>query len=342
MQILDFCTPVNNDQLDLVDGFSQNMMGSILADRNVDLDGADLALIGVEEDRNSVKNTGCASAPDHVRRQLYNLNQGNYKCSLIDLGNIKQGASINDTYFALSNIVTELVQKNIVPIIIGGGHDLSYSQYLGYEKLNQTVDLVVVDSKFDITNNEDGIDSQSFLNNIIMHQPNYLFNISILGYQTYYVDQPSIETLEKLFFDVHRLGKVRANLEEVEPLVRTADMVSFDISAIKQSDAPAYPHPNPNGFSGDEACRIARYAGMSDKLTSIGFYEINPEYDRSNQTAMLASQMIWYFIDGFYNRKNDLPIKEKKEFVKYTASIKDHAHQMVFYKSKKSSRWWMD
>jgi formiminoglutamase len=118
--------------------------------------------------------------------------------------------------------------------------------------------------------------------------------------------------------------------------------MSFDISAIRQSDAPGNGNASPNGFYGEEACQITRYAGMSDKLSSFGIYEINPAFDNNKQTAHLAAQMIWYFVDGFYNRKKDYPIVDKAEYTKYRVSITNHEHEIVFYKSNKSDRWWMD
>ena len=148
--------------------------------------------------------------------------------------------------------------------------------------------------------------------------------------------------MKNLYFDVYRLGAVRENLEEVEPLVRNADMISVDVSAVRQSDAPGNGNASPNGFYGEEICKIIRYAGLSDKLSSIGFYEVNPRLDVNNQTAHLVAQMMWHFVDGYYNRKHDHPYKDKKDYVKYTVSIKDHKDQLIFYKSKKSDRWWMD
>jgi hypothetical protein len=148
--------------------------------------------------------------------------------------------------------------------------------------------------------------------------------------------------MKNLYFDVYRLGSIRESLDEAEPLARDADMLTFDISSVRQADAPGCLQANPNGFYGEEVCKIMRYAGLSDKLSSIGFYEYNPACDMNGQTAKLIAQMIWYFIEGFYNRKNDHPHRDKSDYVKYTVSIKDHKDQLVFYKSKKSDRWWMD
>lgn len=306
------------------------------------MEGIQLAIVGVKEDRNAIGNTGCSTAPDLVRKYLYRLYQPPLPLNIVDLGNIQAGFTIEDTYYALSSVVKELVKKNIVPIIIGGGQDLTFANYKAYEELEQVVNIVSIDSKFDLGEMNQELDSQSYLSKIILHQPNYLFNYSNIGYQTYFVDKNAVELMAKLFFDTHRLGHVRSNMEEVEPIVRNADIVSFDMSSIRFSDAPGNLNATPNGFHGEEACKIARYAGMSDKLSSIGFYELNPLADTAEQTTHLLAQMIWYFLEGFSNRKKDFPIGSRGDFTKYRVFIQNNKYEIVFYKSPKSDRWWMD
>ncbi|MEI7500596.1 MAG: formimidoylglutamase [Bacteroidota bacterium] len=302
----------------------------------------DIALIGVKDDRNAVENEGCGMAPDSIRKYLYRLNPGPHPVKLVDLGNIKRGFSVSDTYFALSSVVAEMISNNVLPVILGGSQDLTYANYQAYQSLGQIINIVAVDPMFDLGKSEQEMDAQSYLSNIILHQPNYLFNYANIGYQTYFVDQDALRLMKNLFFDAYRLGIVRESLEEVEPIVRNADMFSFDISAIRNSDAPGNGNATPNGFYGEEACQIVRYAGLSDKLTSIGFYEVNPKYDKTGQTAHLVAQMIWYFIDGFYNRAHDFPFKNEEDYLKYRVSISDHKEEIVFYKSKKTDRWWME
>lgn len=302
----------------------------------------DIALIGVKEDRSAVNNEGCSLAPDKIRKYLYQLNAGPYPIKLVDLGNIKKGHSVSDTYFALSSVIAELIANNILPIILGGSQDITFANYQAYQSLGQIINIVAVDPMFDLGKSEQELTSQSYLSNIILHQPNYLFNYANIGYQTYFVDQDALKLMKNLFFDTYRLGIVRENLEEVEPIVRNADMLSFDVSAIRNADAPGNGNATPNGFYGEEACQIIRYAGLSDKLTSIGFYEINPQHDKTGQTAHLVAQMIWYFIDGFYNRAHDFPFRNEEDYLKYRVSISDHKEEIVFYKSKKTDRWWME
>ncbi len=343
----EFFTPIDTSHFNGATKYAASCYGKIIkayikGEDFPSLENVSLAIIGVEEDRKALNNEGCGLAADYVRENLYKLFLGNYSAKIVDLGNIKKGNSIEDSYFAVTDVLSQLIQKNIIPIIIGGSQDLTYCNYLAYQKMEQTINIVAVDSSFDIGEGDKGLDSQSYLSKIILHKPNILFNFSNIGYQSYFVDQNSVELMNKLFFDTHRLGKVRKNMEGVEPIVRNADLLSFDMSAIRQSDAPGNGNASPNGFYGEEACQITRYAGMSDKLSSIGFYEINPAFDTNKQTAHLVAQMIWYFIDGFYNRKQDYPIVDKSEYTKYRVSIKDHEHEIIFYKSNKSDRWWMD
>ncbi|MFC4143855.1 formimidoylglutamase [Pedobacter mendelii] len=349
MSLSDFFSPLNAEQFTPTDGFYTSQLGLktlFYTESFPDLEENkfDIAIFGVLDGRNAINNEGCGIGPDYFREKFYKLNEGAFTSRLVDLGNIRPGATLADTYIAVKMAVSELIKNNIIPVIIGGGQDITYAQYLGYEDLEQKVDLVIVDNQFDIDDdNNEGIATRSdcYLNKIFLHQPNYLFNFSNIGYQTYFVNQESLNVMDKLYFDVHRLGEFAQDITLAEPIIRNANMISFDIGAIRSADAKANANATPNGFDGEEACRIARYAGMNDKLTSIGFYEFNPAYDSNGQTAFLLAEMVWYFVDGFYARKKDFPLTPKSQYIIYRTSLKDGSGEMTFVKSKKSDRWWM-
>lgn len=349
MSLSDFFSPIDPEKFSPKQGYLTSQLGlkvNFFTDYFPDLEenAYDIAIFGVKDDRGALNNNGCALAADHFRSQFYLLNEGAFTSKIIDLGNIQAGKEVSDTYFAVKTAVAELVKLNILPIIIGGGQDLTYPQYLAYENLEQKVDLVVVDPRFDLDEDaEEGVEttSSSYLSKIFLHQPNYLFNYSNVGYQTYFVNQESLKVMDKLYFDVHRLGDFLPDISLAEPILRNANMISFDMGAIRSADAGANINAGPNGFYGDDACRITRYAGMNDKLTSIGFYEFNPAFDRNGQTALLLAQMVWYFIDGFYNRKQDFPLSPKSNYIIYKTTLKDGSGEMNFVKSKRSDRWWL-
>ena len=52
--------------------------------------------------------------------------------------------------------------------------------------------------------------------------------------------------------------------------------------------------------------------------------------------------MLWYFIEGFNLRKQDYPIGSKSAYLKYRVNIDDFKDEIIFYKSNKSGRWWLE
>lgn len=342
---LDFLSPIQDSNAALAvilskESIAQNLRIHSASSGLPDLDDVQLAIIGVEEDRKSEDNLGSGKGLSQIREKLYQLFQGNWHTSIADLGNIKKGNSVKDTHFAVTEVVSDLLKNNIIPIIIGGGQDITYANYRAYDKLEQVVNLVAVDNMFDLGDLEDELSSRTYLSKIIMQKPNNLFNYCNIGYQTYLNSQQEIKLIEDLNFDAYRLGEAK-NLEIVEPILRDADIVTIDIGAIRQSDAPGNNNASPNGFYGEEACAITRYAGLSDKVSSFGIYEYNPRLDSNNQTAHLIAQMIWYFIDGFNQRAKDYPFSTKESYQKFTVVLEDD-DPINFYKSDKSGRWWME
>jgi len=345
MEWVDFLNPVNTFE-ELRKPHNRVRFGDIITiyqeeGKFPSLDEIDIAIVGVEEARAALNNKQCDQAPNAVRKYLYELFPHNPNIRIVDIGNIKKGFELPDTYAALSAVLSELLYRRIIPVIIGGSHDLAYSNYLAYENIEKIINIVDVDSVFDIGETEEENNHRSYLSKIILHQPNFLFNLTNIGHQSYLIDPQGLSLIRNLLFDAFRLGIVKTDMEEVEPMVRNADMMSIDISSVRMSDAPGNENALPNGFYGEDVCRIARYAGMSDKLTSFGIYEINPELDFRGQTCYLAAQIIWYFIDGFYGRKNDFPIDEVN-YLKYTVKSDAFVEDMIFHKSKKSDRWWVE
>jgi arginase family enzyme len=342
--IEDFLTPIDDSIIELTSSLTEANIGSnILMHTSSglpNLDEVKLALFFVNEGRSAVGNNETGHGFDIIRKYFYKLFMGAWDVKIADLGNLQPGFEVADTYSALKEVTSFLLKKNIIPIVIGGGQDLTYACYRAYDALEQTVNLVSVDSKFDFGNVDGKLDSNSYLSHIILGQPNNLFNFSNIGFQTYYNSQEEIDLMDQLYFDALRLGNVSKDLSSVEPILRDADIVSVDLGSIRKSDAPANRNSSPNGFYGEELCAITRYAGISDKVTSFGIYEYNPILDNEGQTAHLIAQMIWYFVEGVSFRADDYPYCTKEEYYKYIVPVEDE--ELYFYKSNKTDRWWLD
>lgn len=302
---------------------------------------AQLAVIGVPESRNSNLNASCSLAPDEIRRQFYQLFSWKQHVRMIDLGNLMVGNTTADTYEALSEVVAYLIENKVVPIILGGSNDLAFANYRAYEKLETVANVVAVDSRFDLGDEKLPIRSNAYLNKIVLQQPNFLLNYANIGYQTYLNSPASIKLMEDLFFETYRVGTMRKDMEDVEPIVRNADMVSIDISSVRRGDAPGCPFSSANGFYGEEICQVAKYAGVSDKLSSFGIFEYDPLMDYNNQTSQLISHILWYFVEGFLNRQNDTQFKNKQDYKQYSIAVSGSLSELVFYCSRKTGRWWV-
>jgi formiminoglutamase len=343
--IKQFLTPVSNSILTKNEQLSPYQLGNTMfihqENKELIFDEIKIAIIGITEQRNSINNAGTADAPDLVRTELYQLSSYNHPMAIADLGNITQGATARDTYFALSRVVDYCIKRQIIPIIIGGSNDCMFGQFLGYAELETEINMVHADDRLDVSFLQEDLVASNYLSHIFTHKPNFLKNFMLLGYQTYLVDYNLLKILEQMKFDQVRLGALQEDTREIEPYLRDADMFTIDISVVRCSEAPGNGNASPNGLFGNELCAMARYAGMSDRISSFGVYEINPHLDQRNQTTQLAAQTIWYFIDGVMSRVGDYPIISENDFMKYAVHFNEENQNIEFLKSKKSNRWWM-
>ena len=335
----DFLKPLDNEILQFVEELSSQQLGSKVvfhtAEDFPDLDKIKIAIIGVLENRGDLNQTGEVDLSP-IRKELYGLFPGNWDASIADLGNILAGNSISDTYFALKKVVSSLIKKKIIPIVIGGFQDLTYALYRGYDDLEQMVNLVSIDNKFDFGKEDAVVSASSYLTKIIIDEPNNLFNFSNVGFQTYYNSQEEIDLIDKLFFDAYRLGEISNNIAISEPVFRDADLVSIDLTSVKSSDSGNNNPFTPNGFNGKEICALSRYAGISDKVSLLGIFNHN----NSRNESVLVAQIIWYFIEGYHYRSNEYPFGSRENYIKYIVPLDDE--ELVFYKSNKTDRWWIE
>jgi formiminoglutamase len=338
--LTDFLIPVNVQELNDDNGFTDGQLAkhiSIFETEIPDITEADLVLVGIGEMRGSGILTGESYAPDKIRRQLYQLHYWHTDTKIADLGNIKTGAHITDSYAALRTVLTEIFNAGKTAIILGGSHDITLAQNDTYKELNQVIEATCVDALIDLRG-DSMLRSENFLLDMLTGEPNMIRHYNHIGFQSYFVHPRLLETMDKLRFDCFRVGIVKENIEEMEPVIRNSHMMSFDISALKYSDAPSNAQ-SPNGLSGEEACILTRYAGMSSNLNSIGIYGYNPQQDVKELTAKQIAQMIWYFIDGKSRSKQEIRLEERSNFNEFHTAFAEV--DTVFLQSRKTNRWWM-
>jgi formiminoglutamase len=266
------------------------------------------------------------------RKALYLMSVNFPKGSFIDLGSVKGGA------VGITEVVDQLQQKGILSIVISRDGHLPHALLRAYSTAGRPIHLSLAESRIDY-NWQRSENRPYLLDKLIPYYPQQLSRLSYLGYQSYFVDDRVLKLLRMMHFETHRLGMLRNSIAEVEPIVRDSDIFGLNISALAYTDAPAAKDVNPNGFTAAEACQIARYAALSDRISAVGFYGYSPSEDIKGLTALLLAQMVWYVIQGFQQRRNEFFLVPE-ELIRYEVHLSGDALPIAFFKSPKSERWW--
>ena len=337
--IVDFLDPVDL-ALILEDGdLKEGQIGKsieIFQDEFPDLTHADIVIATCDELRGDGQLGTASAETDAIRKELYSLYNWHKQIQLADIGKIKIGMHVADTYAAIKTVAKEIIQQNKIFLLIGGSHDLSLAVYEAYREMNKIIEVTGIDAYIDLSL-DNPVRSKNFLMELLTGDPNFIRHYNHIGFQSYYIHPHMLETMDKLRFDCHRLGKVKENIEEMEPAFRSSDMMMFDVAAL--GAATFWDGSSPNGFNGEEACTLMKYAGMSDRLKALGIYGYHKKRDPQLNLAKQISQMIWYYIDGVQYGRTEASLNERDMFIE--CHLEFAAIETTFLKSRKTGRWWM-
>ena len=334
----DYLSPLSDNVINLKAKLPEDSIGNkiTLFDSNrSDYQDINIAILGINEYRNSTELKSDFIDLDEFRKEFYSLYFGDWNVNILDLGNLINGDNYNDTYFAFKVICDELLKQNVKLILIGGGNDFTYPLYQSLSKLFDKLNISSVDNKFDFGKIEKDFNSNSYMSKIIMNDNNCLNHFCNIGFQTFLNSQEEMDLLNRLNFEFHRIGIINRNIQKVEPLLRDTHLLSIDFKSIKASELN-FAHNYPNGFKSDQICSISRYAGLSNSLSVVGFFEVL----KSRISSSLLSQAVWYFVEGYCLRIEEDP--KSKNFNGHTYNVLCEGINLKFYNSKLSQKWWVE
>lgn len=288
-----------------------------------DLAGVKLAIIGTN-----------AKSANPIRKHLFRLSHHFGTLKIADLGNLRK-ANLDFSIGALS----EIRAVGILPIVIGDDIRFTQALYRALKMNYSNINLVTVDEKVPIEPEQEK-QTAAYLNPITLGEDSKIFQLGLIGFQKHFTPERILQFVENQNYDIMRLGEAKAKPSEAEPIIRNADLMGFHLRALRSSDFPAVQAPSPTGFGVEETCKLAHYAGMSDKLK--GFYLLGYQADKDTlqQSAFVVAELLWYFLEGFYHRKGDYPISTEG-LTEYIVELKRYDYQLTFWKSKLSGRWWI-
>ena len=274
-----------------------------------------VAIIGVPEDRGITANkgrAGAAAGPDDIRRRLYKLTPGFnsdfMRLRIVDVGNVDtKELTLAEVHDAETEAVAEIVARGGMPVVLGGGHDLTYPGVRGLVTGANIgrggMGLINVDAHLDVRSDENGINSgtsfyalsgEAFVEFGIQEQYNspYYYNwVLEQGGRVVTLREVSERVMEFFLQALNAAGKNGR-----------AIAVSLDIDAVRSTEAPGASASNPSGLKAPELDKIAYLAGRSVKVKYLDIMEVSPPLDEDHRTAALAASALFSFFRGLCER----------------------------------------
>jgi formiminoglutamase len=281
-----------------------------------------VGILGVPEDeglKRSRERTGTKDAPDEIRNALYRFTPFGIpkgkpisSLSMFDFGNIKRASSLEETHRRVQSVVEFLTLKNLILIVLGGGHDIAFANFLGMSKKISRLGVINIDAYLNYGKATQGRNSRTAFRQMIeaQHSPLSAMNFVEIGTQSFVNSEEHYEELIERGATIFSLAEVRKEgiakimdlAYEIASLNSERVYCSFDISAVRSADAPGSSAPLSTGLTADEFLSAAHIAGARRKVQLIDITEVNPKYDLDGRTSKLAATAIMKFLEGATSR----------------------------------------
>lgn len=273
-------------------------------------------IIGFPSDKGVTINggrSGAADAPEAIRKQLYKMtpNPENYDAFVDLVSNIQDVGDLNIHYEVeedqqnLGKVLASYLERGIMPIILGGGHETAFGHFSGYAEAGLKTAIFNLDAHTDVRPLKDGkAHSGSPFRQAIEHESECAEMYLVAGLQPQSVARSHLQYIKESGGEYKMRDET--NITSISGLFHQHEserlMVTFDMDAVDQSQAPGVSAPCANGLPSDLWLTAAYLAGRNEQVTSFDLSEVNPRHDRDNQTAKLAAATIWNFLLGLSER----------------------------------------
>ena len=271
------------------------------------------AFIGFESDEGVRRNKGrqgASKAPNHIREYLaklpYHLNT-----SLIDVGNVAcQGNALEEAQSALGDQVAKLLDKQGIPIILGGGHETLYGHYLGARQHmgpNQSLGIINIDAHFDMR--DDPVPSSGTMFRQILEEDKEAGYLC-LGIQRFGNTKALFDTAERLgceyvFEEDLAQNNFETTFQIIDEFSQRYDSIILTLctDSIIASSAPGVSAPSPTGIEPKTVKKLLHNISKKKNLLSFDLSEVNPTLDENEKTVRLASYLVAEVMAGMDSRK---------------------------------------
>ena len=255
---------------------------------------------------------GAAAAPASIRRKMASLPVDfSPAIRLLDAGDIIcNDTPVEQAQAALAAAVDRSMNMGLFPIILGGGHDLTFGHYLGVRRglpADRTLGVVNFDAHFDLRSAKAGASSGTSFWQIARETEDtgrdfeYLcIGIQGAGNTVALFDRAQelgVEYVRARDVVEHRLEEVRATLDRFAQRVDSV-MVTVDADVMSSAFAPGVSSPQPLGLDPETVARLLTHLLAQGNVVSLDVAEVSPRFDRDDNTAKVAAILIHTLIEA--------------------------------------------
>jgi len=265
------------------------------------------AIIGFQCEEGVRRNNGrlgAAQAPDALRGELAKLPwrfaEGK---RLVDAGNIEcQDNHLEQAQQKLGDAVTDLLTKEMTPIILGGGHETAYGHYLGVRKFigqEASLGIINIDAHFDLRSYDEQPSSGTMFKQILDNDTKTSYFVA--GIQRYGNTQELFNRADKLGVTYLYEDDMDSLTADLDQFISHHDFIFLTLctDVLNAAFAPGVSAPSPFGLNPAIVRAIIRKVTSHDKTLSFDISEVNPVLDENNRTVKLGAYLVNEAIVGF-------------------------------------------
>jgi formimidoylglutamase len=284
----------------------------------------DCAIVGVPYDGASVVRTGSRHGPDAVRQGLMYFTTYSSRdrrtmtdFRAADIGDVQVVLTdMEGTFKRITQTVSTLVSRGIVPVMIGGDHSIAYPNMRGViEAMGPGKKLGVIhfDAHHDLRKAHLGAESSGVPFRKTLEMPGTLLsgpNLVQIGMAEFtnspqlddYAKEMGVTVVSGLEVRERGMAAVVEQALEVAGNGTDAIYVSVDIDVLDLSQAPGTAAPNPFGLPAHDIQYALRKIGASGKVIGADLVEISPPFDPRNITGSTGASLILSLLYGLSSK----------------------------------------
>jgi formimidoylglutamase len=283
----------------------------------------DAGLLGIPYDGASVVRRGSKEAPDEIRRQfVYNTTYSPDfdvdfdTLDVADLGDVDTlPMDLQRTRSRAISVIEEIHDRDIVPLIVGGDHSVSYSTVTAACARDDVDDLGLIqfDAHQDVRHSHSdqpssGVQFRELLDERPELSGESYAQIGIRGFmnsRTYmdYAEQQDISVFSGKAVNDRGMDAVLTDALEVATSGTDAVFVSLDVDVLDISIAPGTAAPSPAGIGGWDMMKALFRLGATDDVLGMDLVEVSPPHDVQEITSITAATMLLHFLGGVASRE---------------------------------------